>query len=153
MISGPSGAGKGTIIARVLEALDGLALSVSATTRAPRPGEIDGVHYHFLSRDEFERAVAEGRFLEWVNYGSDLYGTLLGEVEDGLRRGNDVILEIELQGARAVRRALPDAELVFIAPPSFGELVARLRGRATESEDAIAHTATPSIEADTSHGA
>jgi guanylate kinase len=138
VISGPSGAGKGTVIARVLEALDGLALSVSATTRVPRPGEIDGVHYHFMSRDEFERAVMAGRFLEWVEYGSDLYGTLRGEVDEKLKRGCDVILEIELQGARAVRRALPEAELIFIAPPSFTELVTRLRGRATESEDAIA---------------
>lgn len=138
MISGPSGAGKGTVIARVLESLDGLSLSVSATTRSPRPGEVDGVQYHFLSRDEFERAVGEGRFLEWVEYGGNLYGTLRSDVESRLAEGNDVVLEIELQGARNVRRALPEAELIFIAPPSFGDLVARLRGRGTESEDAIA---------------
>ena len=138
MISGPSGAGKGTVIARVLESLDGLSLSVSATTRPPRPGEIDGVQYHFLSRGEFERAVGEGRFLEWVEYGGNLYGTLRSDVESRLAEGSDVVLEIELQGARSVRRALPDAELIFIAPPSLGDLVARLRGRGTESEAAIA---------------
>ncbi len=138
MISGPSGAGKGTVIARVLESLDGLAVSVSATTRPPRTGEVDGRQYHFLSRHGFEEAVREGRFLEWVEYGGNLYGTLRSEVEDRLARGDDVILEIELQGARAVRSALPEASSIFIAPPSFAELVARLRGRATESEEAIA---------------
>ena len=138
MISGPSGAGKGTVIARVLASLDGVALSVSATTRAPRPGEVDGVQYHFLSRAAFERAVDEGRFLEWVEYGGNLYGTLRDDVEQRLARGDDVILEIELEGARAVRRALPEASSIFIAPPSFAELVARLRGRATESEQDIA---------------
>jgi guanylate kinase len=138
VISGPSGAGKGTVIARVLESLDGLSLSVSATTRSPRPGEVDGVQYHFLSRAEFERAVDEGRFLEWVDYGGNLYGTLRSDVESRLAEGSDVVLEIELQGARNVRRTLPEAELIFIAPPSFGDLVARLRGRGTESEDAIA---------------
>jgi guanylate kinase len=138
VISGPSGAGKGTVIARVLESLDGLALSVSATTRPPRPGEADGVQYHFLSRAAFDGAVSEGRFLEWVEYGGNLYGTLRDDVEEKLRRGSDVVLEIELRGARAVRRALPDAELIFIAPPSFAELASRLRGRATESEEVIA---------------
>jgi guanylate kinase len=96
------------------------------------------VHYHFLSRDEFERAAGEGRFLEWVEYGDNLYGTLRSDVESRLAEGSDVILEIELRGARTVRRALPDAELIFIAPPSFGDLATRLRGRGTESEEAIA---------------
>lgn len=138
MISGPSGAGKGTVVGLVRGQLDGLAVSVSATTRPPRPGEVDGRDYHFLARDEFERAAARGAFLEWVEYGGDLYGTLRQEVEDKLARGHDVVLEIELCGARAVRAALPEAVLVFIAPPSFAELRRRLRGRGTESDAAVA---------------
>ncbi len=137
MISGPSGAGKGTIISHLLRTLDGLATSVSATTRAPRPGEVDGVQYHFLSRPAFEAAVENGEFLEWVEYSGNLYGTLRREVEGKLAAGSDVILEIELVGARAVRTTRPEAVQVFIAPPSFAELAARLRGRATEGERAI----------------
>lgn len=138
MISGPSGAGKGTIIKRVLASLGDIVVSVSATTRASRPGEVDGVDYHFMTRDAFERAIAEGMFLEWVEYGGNLYGTLRSEVEHKLAAGYDVILEIELRGARAVRGAVPEAELIFIAPPSLAELDERLRGRATESDEAIA---------------
>ena len=137
MISGPSGAGKGTIIGLVLGSLDRLATSISATTRAPRPGEIDGVQYHFLSRPMFAEAVRNGEFLEWVEYSGNLYGTLRREVEGKLADGLDVILEIELEGARAVRQACPQAVQVFIAPPSFNELAARLRGRNTEAEPAI----------------
>lgn len=138
VISGPSGAGKRTIIKRVLASLGDIEASVSATTRASRPGEVDGVDYHFMTRDAFERAVAEGMFLEWVEYGGNLYGTLRSEVEHKLAAGYDVILEIELKGARAVRGAVPEAELIFIAPPSLAELDERLRGRATESDEAIA---------------
>jgi guanylate kinase len=138
VISGPSGAGKGTIIALVLDSLDRLSRSISATTRAPRAGEVDGVHYHFLEHAEFEARVASGAFLEWVEYGDNLYGTLRSDVEGRLAEGNDVILEIELRGARAVRRAMPEAALVFIAPPSMAELAERLRRRATDSSTAIA---------------
>jgi guanylate kinase len=113
-------------------------MSVSATTRASRPGEIDGVHYHFISRPAFEQAVHDGRFLEWVEYSGNLYGTLRREVDDKLARGLDVILEIELQGARAIHAALPEAVTIFVAPPSLAELRARLRGRATEADDTIA---------------
>jgi guanylate kinase len=113
-------------------------MSVSATTRAPRPGEIDGLHYHFMSVPAFERAVHDGRFLEWVEYSGSLYGTLRPEVDDKLARGLDVILEIELQGARAIHAALPEAVTIFVAPPSLAELRARLRGRATEADDTIA---------------
>jgi len=113
-------------------------MSVSATTRAPRPGEIDGLHYHFMSRPAFERAVDDGRFLEWVEYSGNFYGTLRREVDDKLARGLDVILEIELQGARAIHAALPEAVTIFVAPPSLAELRARLRGRATEADDTIA---------------
>lgn len=111
---------------------------MSATTRAPRPGERDGREYHYLSRDEFLRRVAAGEFLEWVEYSRDLYGTLRAEVDGKLAAGDDVILEIELVGARAVRRKMPDAVAVFIAPPSMAELARRLRGRGTETDEAIA---------------
>jgi guanylate kinase len=138
VISGPSGAGKGTVIALVTEQLGGLAKSVSATTRRPRPGEVDGREYFYLDREAFERAVAAGEFLEWVEYSGDLYGTLRAEVDSKLACGDDVILEIELVGARNVRKALPAAVSVFIAPPSMAELAQRLRGRGTESDEAVA---------------
>ena len=138
VISGPSGAGKGTVIALVRRCLDRVVTSVSATTRAPRPGEVDGREYHFLDETTFRREVASGDFLEWVEYSGNLYGTLRSEVEAKLRAGDDVILEIELIGARAVRRAMPEAISVFIAPPSMAELAERLRGRGTETAAAIA---------------
>ena len=113
--------------------------SVSATTRAPRPGEVDGREYHFLDRGRRSAArVAAGDFLEWVEYSGNLYGTLRSEVEAKLAAGDDVILEIELIGARAVRKTMPEAISVFIAPPSMAELAERLRGRGTETAAAIA---------------
>jgi len=115
--------------------------SVSATTRAPRSGETDGHHYRFLSIGEFRRAVDEGKFLEWVDYGGNLYGTLRSDVDAKLAAGYDVILEIDLEGARAIRKAIPAATLIFVAPPSVGELARRLHGRATDSEAAIAEIA------------
>jgi guanylate kinase len=138
VISGPSGAGKGTVIALVKERLDRVVTSVSATTRAPRPGERDGREYHFLDRDSFTAAAAAGDFVEWVEYSGNLYGTLRREIEGRLSAGDDVILEIELIGARAVRAAMPEAIAVFIAPPSMSELAERLRGRGTETAAAIA---------------
>lgn len=138
VISGPSGAGKGTVIALVKERLDRVVTSVSATTRPPRPGETDGREYYFLSRDAFERAVEAGEFLEWVDYSGESYGTLRADVDAKLAAGDDVILEIELIGARAVCAAMPEAVSVFIAPPSLAELAARLRGRGTETAEAIA---------------
>lgn len=138
MISGPSGAGKGTVIGLVRERLLRVATAVSATTRPPRPGELDGREYHFLSRAAFAAAVESGAFLEWVDYGGNMYGTLRSEVAEKLARGDDVVLEIELAGARAIRAAMPEARTVFIAPPSWEELRQRLRGRATESDEAIA---------------
>ena len=138
VVSGPSGAGKGTIIALVREQVGRLVRSVSATTRAPRPGEQDGREYYFMDRAAFIRAVEAGDFLEWVDYSGELYGTLRAEVENRLAAGDDVILEIELEGARAVRKALPEATAIFIAPPSIAELGQRLRGRGTESDEAIA---------------
>lgn len=126
------------MIARLRQRLDDIETAVSATTRPPRPGEVDGRDYHFLDRAAFERAVDNGEFLEWVEYSGELYGTLRREVEERLAAGKDVILEIELRGARAVRRALPQATLIFIAPPTMAELAERLRRRGTESDAAIA---------------
>lgn len=114
-----------------------LWLSVSATTRFPRPGETDGVHYRFVSREQFERLVAEGGFLEWAEFADNLYGTPRQPVLDQLGAGRSVLLEIDLQGARQVRAANPDALLVFLTPPSWDELVRRLTGRGTEPPDVV----------------
>jgi guanylate kinase len=132
VITGPSGVGKGTLIRGLMERLPALELSISATTRAPRPGEREGVDYHFLSREEFDRRVAEGEFLEHADYAGRSYGTLRSELEDRVRAGVPVVLEIEVQGARQVREAVPDSLLVFIAPPSPAALRARLLGRGTD---------------------
>jgi guanylate kinase len=132
VITGPSGVGKGTLIRGLMERLPTLELSISATTRAPRPGEREGVDYHFLSREEFDRRVAEGEFVEHADYAGRSYGTLRSELEDRVRAGIPVVLEIEVQGARQVREAVPDSLLVFIAPPSPAALRARLLGRGTD---------------------
>jgi guanylate kinase len=137
VITGPSGVGKGTLISELLKRVDGLELSVSATTREPRPGEIDGRDYHFLGAEEFDRRVAAGEFLEHATYSGHRYGTLRDEVERRLAEGRSVVLEIEVQGARQVREALPDSVLVFIAPPSPEALRERLVGRGTDSPEAI----------------
>lgn len=134
IVSGPSGAGKGTLIEAILRRFPKLEVAVSATTRPRRPGEVDGREYHFLSPDEFERRVRSGDFLEHVSYAGNRYGTLAGEVERRVSSGASVVLEIELVGARAVRRRLPEAAAVFIAPPSMDELARRLRDRGTEDE-------------------
>ena len=137
VITGPSGAGKGTVLKEVFSALDGLYFSVSGTTRAPREGEVDGVHYHFMTRERFEELIANDRFLEYAQYNGNYYGTPLDPVEEHLEQGHDVILEIEVQGALQVKKRLPKAVTVFIAPPSFEELERRLRGRGTETEEVI----------------
>lgn len=137
IITGPSGTGKGTLLRQVMQTLDRLYFSVSATTRAPRPGEEDGVHYHFLSRERFEELVARDRFLEYARYAENYYGTPLDPVLEQMEQGRDVILEIELQGALQVMARMPEAVTVFIAPPSFAELESRLRGRGTETEEVI----------------
>ena len=134
VITGPSGVGKGTLIRRLREALPEIEMSVSATTREPRPGEENGVDYHFLSDVEFDEAIGSDRFLEHATYSGHRYGTLCSEVEE---RNAPVVLEIEVQGARQVRRASDDALLVFIAPPDPSALEARLRGRGTDSKEAI----------------
>ena len=138
VVTGPSGVGKGTLISRLRDEVPGLDLSVSATTRAPRQGERPGVHYHFMDAGEFDDRVASGDFLEHADYASHRYGTLRSEVEPRLVRGESVVLEIELQGARQVRAAMPDAIQVFIAPPSPAALRERLEGRGTDSSEEIA---------------
>jgi len=137
VVSGPSGAGKSTLIHEALEAVPELAYSVSATTRAARPGEVEGEHYVFLSREEFERWIREGKFLEWAEYSGNLYGTLEQKVEELLDAGRSVILEIELQGARQVRLKRPDAAMAFVRAPSLEETRRRLSGRATETAEAM----------------
>lgn len=137
VITGPSGVGKGTLIATLLERLPDLELSVSATTREPREGEVDGRDYRFLDEPEFERRVQAGDFLEHATYSGSRYGTQRSEVERGLAEGHSVVLEIELQGARQVRATMPEAVLIFIAPPDRDALRSRLQQRGTDSAEAI----------------
>ena len=137
VITGPSGVGKGTLIAKLLEAVPDLELSISATTRAPRSGEEDGRDYHFLTPEEFEGRVAAGDFLEHATYAGNRYGTLREAVDDQLESGRSVVLEIEVQGARQVRAAMPEAVLIFIAPPSPEALRERLQERGTDSSEEI----------------
>lgn len=134
VFTGPSGAGKGTLLSRLMAEDDRLFYSISATTRAPRSGETDGVQYYFLTRADFERKIAQNAFLEHARYVDNYYGTLEAPVNEKLAEGYDVILEIEVQGAMQVHQKRPDAVMVFIAPPSFEELANRLRGRGTEDE-------------------
>ncbi len=137
VVSGPSGAGKSSLIREALDAVPELAYSISATTRPARPGEVEGEHYVFPPREEFERWIEEGRFLEWAQYSNNLYGTLEDKVEELLETGRSVILEIELQGARQVREKRPDAAMVFVRAPSLEETRRRLSGRATETAEAM----------------
>jgi len=137
VLSGPSGVGKGSVIAAVRRRHPQVWLSVSVTTRAPRPGEVDGVQYHFVRREEFDRLAAAGELLEHATYAGNSYGTPRRPVEERLASGVPALLEIELQGARQVRQAMPEAQLVFLAPPSFDELARRLTGRGTEDPERV----------------
>jgi guanylate kinase len=137
VITGPSGVGKGTLISELLRRVAGLELSISATTRPPRPGEVHGRDYHFLDREEFDRRARDGEFLEHATYSGHRYGTLRSEVERRLAVGISVVLEIEVQGARQVRAAMPESVQVFIAPPAPESLRERLLGRGTDSEKQI----------------
>jgi guanylate kinase len=155
VITGPSGVGKGTLIRGLLERVPELQLSVSATTRPPRPGERDGIEYHFMSAAEFERQIAAGGFVEHATYSGNRYGTLRSELERRLRAGSPVVLEIEVQGARQVREAMPDAIAVFIAPPSLEALRTRLVGRGTDDPDQVTRrlrTAERELEAQPEFG-
>ncbi|HUH80510.1 MAG TPA: guanylate kinase [Solirubrobacteraceae bacterium] len=137
VITGPSGVGKGTLIRGLRERLPQLELSVSATTRAPRPGERDGIDYHFLSGARFDELVGADQFVEHADYAGRRYGTLRSELEERVRRGVPVVLEIEVQGARQVRAAMPQAVQVFISPPSLEALRERLQGRGTDDREEV----------------
>lgn len=145
VVSGPSGAGKSTLIKEALQDIPELAYSVSATTRPPREGEVEGRDYVFLSREEFERQISEGSFLEWAEYSGNLYGTPERQVEEFLESGYSVILEIELQGAREVHEKRPDAVMVFVRAPSIEETQRRLEGRATETPEALEQRMTTAL--------
>jgi guanylate kinase len=137
VITGPSGVGKGTLIRSLIERVPELELSVSATTRRPRLGETHGVDYHFLDDDQFERKARDGEFVEHASYSGRRYGTLRSDLDQRLARGVPVVLEIEVQGARQVAETMPEAERIFIAPPSDEALRARLIGRGTDSHEDV----------------
>ncbi|MFD9745809.1 guanylate kinase [[Kitasatospora] papulosa] len=137
VLSGPSGVGKSTVVAHMRTVHPEVWLSVSATTRKPRPGELNGVHYFFVHDEEFDKLIANGELLEWAEFAGNRYGTPRRAVLDRLEAGEPVLLEIDLQGARLVRQSMPEALLVFLAPPGWDELVRRLTGRGTEAPDVI----------------
>lgn len=137
VISGPAGTGKGTVVGRLLEKNPNIKLSISKTTRKPRPGEKEGVNYFFVSREQFEEEIKNERFLEYAEYNNNYYGTPKDFVFEALEKGFDVILEIETQGALKIKKAFSDAVLIFLLPPSIEELYRRLVKRGTESEDEI----------------
>ncbi len=138
VLTGPSGVGKGTLVRSLLARHPQLYLSVSATTRTPRPGEINGKDYYFVSRQDFEAMVKGGQLLEWAEYADNYYGTPRSKVEEQINQGRSVLLEIEVVGARAIKQTFADALRLFILPPSLAELERRLRGRGNDSEAAIA---------------
>ena len=137
VISGASGTGKGTVCKKILDDLPEVAYSISATTRAPRPGEVDGREYYFLSVEEFKAWVAEEKFLEYAEVYGNFYGTPLNKIEERLDRGEDILLEIDVQGALNVKRKCPDGVYIFLLPPSLEELKRRIEGRGTESPESL----------------
>ncbi len=145
VISGPAGSGKGTVNAHLLKTGD-FVYSVSATTRAPRPGEVDGVNYHYITKEDFLLRIANGDMLEYTEYCGNYYGTPRKEAEEVLASGKNLILEIEVEGANTIKRAYPDAVLIMLLPPSFEVQEARLRGRGTEKEDKIQERLTRTRE-------
>ncbi len=137
VITGPSGVGKGSLVKQFLKLHPETWLSVSATTRAPRQGEVDGKHYFFVKQEKFEELVRNSGFLEWAKFAGNYYGTPRKQVQQKLESGRSVLLEIEVEGARQIRKSFPKALLIFLAPPSFEELERRIRGRGTDSESEI----------------
>lgn len=137
VISGSSGVGKGTLVSKVLERNPQIKLSISVTTRAPRPNEIDGVNYHFFTKEQFQKLIEKNELIEWAQFADNYYGTYEKVVNEVLTEGNDLIVEIDVQGALQIKGKCPDAILIFILPPSFEELKNRLRGRSTETADVI----------------
>ena len=139
VVSGPSGTGKGTVCNALLRQIPSLAYSVSATTRLPRPGEKDGENYYFMSRPSFEELISQGGFLEYAEVFGNYYGTPLQKIEERRQAGQDILLEIDIQGAMKVMDKCPDGVFIFLLPPSLKELERRIRGRGTETEESIAH--------------
>ena len=146
ILSGPSGAGKNTVLDAVLKRCPDVVYSVSATTRPRRPMEVDGRDYFFLTREEFERRIAAGEFLEWAEFCGHLYGTPLSYVQASLARGEVVVMDIDIKGARQVRQKMPEAILVFLLPPTMAELEKRLRGRSSDSDAAIERRLKAALE-------
>ncbi len=137
VITGPSGVGKGTIVRKILESHKDVWLSISATTRQPRSGEIDGEHYIFLEKKKFKEIIDKEGFLEWASFSNNFYGTPKQVVKEKIEKGTNVLLEIELDGARQIRKSFPNALQIFLAPPNLSELEKRIRGRGTETEESI----------------
>lgn len=138
VLTGPSGVGKGTLVRSLLQRHPQLYLSISATTRSPRAGEIDGEHYYFVSRSNFEKMIAENQLLEWAEFAGNYYGTPRLPIEQQIAQGKSILLEIELEGARQIHQSFPAALRIFILPPSFAELEKRLRDRSSDADEAIA---------------
>ena len=137
VITGPSGVGKGTIVRKILESHSDVWLSISATTRQPRSGEIDGEHYFFLEKEKFREIIDNKGFLEWAKFSNNFYGTPKKIVNEKIEKGINVLLEIELEGSRQIRKSFPEALQIFLAPPNLTELEKRIRGRGTETEESI----------------
>ncbi len=137
VLTGPSGVGKGTIVRKILESHSDVWLSISATTRQPRFGEIDGEHYFFLEKKNFQEVIDKEGFLEWALFSNNFYGTPKKIVKEKINEGTKVLLEIELEGARQIRKSFPEALQIFLAPPNLTELEKRIRGRGTETEESI----------------
>jgi len=137
VVSGASGTGKGTVCKKILADLPAVAYSISATTRAPRPGEVDGKEYYFISRDEFKAWIDDGKFLEYAEVYGNYYGTPLNKIEERLKCGEDILLEIDVQGALNVKRKMPEGIYIFLLPPSLEELRRRIEGRGTETPESL----------------